>query len=259
MDEEPWDAPLREREQWLEDQTNPPELSLTVRRSEGPPWRRAPQAAKRVLGEESTGSDRARTAAGREDATDTARDSWENTLPDGRSGPWHHVPVPRGQRNVVYEESSGEEDEVSETVIVDGGGRIEGPIFHPILDIGVYIPGDEIVIIQRPDDTNDGGWGGDGGGTGPDGWGWWDAGELTPKQHRCCECLQAANPGDHNNAEDKRQIWLQFCSTIIDPVLHEKCKRYGTTGTRPAERENWCFYDNSICEDANRPKCPDFL
>jgi hypothetical protein len=26
MDEEPWDAPLREREQWLEDQTNPPDL-----------------------------------------------------------------------------------------------------------------------------------------------------------------------------------------------------------------------------------------
>jgi hypothetical protein len=71
--------------------------------------------------------------------------------------------VPRGQRNVVYEESSGEEgeeDEVSETVYVDAPGRIEGPIFHPILDIGVYIPGDEIVIIQRPDDTNDGGWGG---------------------------------------------------------------------------------------------------
>jgi len=51
MDEEPWDAPLREREQWLEDQTNPPELSLTALRSERSPSRRARQAAaRRVLG-----------------------------------------------------------------------------------------------------------------------------------------------------------------------------------------------------------------
>jgi hypothetical protein len=112
---------------------------------------------------------------------------------------------------------SGEGDP-SETVVVeadDGPGgdsdRMDGPIFHPILSPEpIFVPGDEVVIIQRPSNSDDGdGGGGSDSANAPNWWPW------SPTVPDCWMHWEAV--GDCDDLANPK-TWKCLTSGLLDPA-----------------------------------------